>query len=67
MGMASWMAGQLESELDAIPPRSPAFSWLVLDYDPQLVFGPKPKDLWDICVQKAIEEKSKEIVDKAFS
>ena len=38
-----------------------------LDYDPQIVFGPKPKNLWEICVQKAIEEKSKEIVDKAFS
>ena len=66
MGMASWMAGQLESEIDAMPPRSSAFSWLVLDYDPKIVFGPKPKNLWEICVQKAIEEKSKEIVDKAF-
>jgi len=67
MGMASWEIGQLESEMDAIPPRSPAMSWLVLDYDPQLLFGAKTKDFWEKCVQRSIEEKSKEIVDKAFS
>ena len=66
----AWLVGnmgQLESEMDAIPPRSPAMSWLVLDYDPQLIFGAKTKDFWEKCVQKSIEEKSKEIVDKAFS
>jgi putative transcriptional regulator len=67
MGMANWMAGQLENEIDAIPPRSPAFSWLTLDYDPEIVFGVKQKDLWESCVKKAIEQKSKQFVDKAFS
>ena len=67
MGMASWMPGQLESEIDGIPPRLPGTSWLVLDYDPKLIFGAKTKDFWEKCVQKSIETKSKEIVDKAFS
>jgi len=67
MGMASWMPGQLESEIDGTPPRFPGTSWLVVDYDPKLVFGAKTKDFWEKCVQKSIEEKSKEIVDKAFS
>ena len=67
MGMASWMPGQLESEIDGVPPRLPGTSWLTLDYDPQLVFCAKTKDFWEKCVQKSIEEKSKEVVDKAFS
>ena len=67
MGMASWMPGQLESEIDGDLPRLPGTSWLVLEYDPQLVFGAKTKDFWEKCVQRSIETKSKEIVDKAFS
>lgn len=71
IGMASWMPGQLEAEFNALPPRSQALSWLVLNYDRNIVFGiktfTKSENLWEICVQKAIEEKSKEIVDKAFS
>ena len=67
MGMASWMAGQLEAEIDANPPRSPLFSWIVLDYSSELIFGDtKPNSLWELCVQKAIEEKSRSIVDKVF-
>ena len=67
MGMASWMAGQLEAEIDANPPRSPLFSWIVLDYNSELIFGDtKPNSLWELCVQKAIEEKSRSIVDKVF-
>ena len=49
MGMASWMPGQLESEIDCIPPRMPGTSWLILDYDPRLVFGGKAKDFWENC------------------
>jgi putative transcriptional regulator len=67
MGMASWMPGQLESEIDGALPRLPGTSWLVLDYDPQLVFGAKTKDFWEKCVQRSIEKISKKIVDKAFS
>ena len=67
MGMASWMAGQLEAEIDAQPPRSPALSWLILDYKREYIFGAtKPNSLWELCVQKAIEEKSKAVVDKVF-
>ena len=67
MGMASWVPGQLEAEFAAVAPRTSALSWLILNYDFDLVFGTKPNNFWELCVQKAIEEKSKEIVDKAFS
>jgi putative transcriptional regulator len=66
MGMANWDAGQLESELDPEPPRPKTMSWLVLPYDEQLIFGPQPEDLWEMCVSRAVESKTKEITGKIF-
>ena len=66
MGMANWEAHQLEDEIDAIPPRKPAMSWLVLPCDEKLISGPQPIDLWDMCVSRAVENKTKEITDKIF-
>ena len=66
VGMASWEAQQLEDEIDAIPPRKRAMSWLILPCDEKLIFGPQPVDLWDICVQRAVENKTKEITNKIF-
>ena len=66
MGMANWQSQQLEDEIDAIPPRKPAMSWLVLPCDEKLIFGPQPIDLWDMCVSRAVENKTKEITDKIF-
>ena len=66
VGMASWEAQQLEDEIDAIPPRKRAMSWLILPCDEKLIFGPQPVDLWDMCVQRAIENKTKEITNKIF-
>ena len=66
MGIANWESQQLEDEIDAIPPRKPAMSWLILPCDEKLIFGPQPVDLWDMCVQRAIENKTKEITNKIF-
>ena len=66
MGMANWTEGQLEDELEALPPRKPAMSWLVLPYDEKIVFGPQPVDLWEMCVSRAIENKTKEILSHNF-
>ena len=66
MGMANWTGGQLEDELEALPPRKPAMSWLVLPYDEKIVFGPQPVDLWEMCVSRAIENKTKEILSHNF-
>ena len=32
LGLANWEPGQLENEFDGTPPKSPAFSWLTLEY-----------------------------------
>ena len=66
MGMANWESQQLEDEIDAIPPRKRAMSWLILPCDEKLIFGPQPVDFWDMCVQRAVENKTKEITDKIF-
>ena len=41
-------------------------SWLVLPCDEKLIFGPQPIDLWEMCVSRAVENKTKEITDKIF-
>ena len=66
MGMANWEPHQLDDEIDAVPPRRPAMSWLVVPCDEKLIFGPQPQDLWDMCVQRAVKNKTKEITDKIF-
>ena len=66
LGMANWTGGQLEDELEALPPRKPAMSWLVLPYDEKIIFGPQPTDLWEMCVSRAIENKTKEILSHNF-
>jgi putative transcriptional regulator len=67
LGMSSWDQGQLEAELDAIPPKKQSMSWLVIPYDHALVFGPKREDMWEMCVSKAVENKTNELTDKYFS
>jgi len=66
MGMAQWEARQLEDELERANGRPQTASWLILDYDPKIVFGPQPADLWEMCVSRAIENKTKEITNKIF-
>ena len=68
LGMANWTTGQLEEELEH--PRSPAMSWLIMDYDEKLVFGQldedRPDDLWERSVSEAIRAKTREITAKVF-
>ena len=66
LGMSSWEQGQLEAEMEAAPPRPASMSWLVLDYDPKIIFGPQPEDLWEMCVSRAVRNKTKEITSKIF-
>ena len=66
MGMANWTEGQLEDELEALPPRKPTMSWLVLPYDEKIIFGPQPGDLWEMCVSRAVANKTKEILSHNF-
>ena len=66
MGIAQWASGQLEDELEMANGRPQTASWLVLDYDPKIVFGPQPVDIWEMCVSRAVENKTKEITNKIF-
>ncbi len=66
LGMSSWEQGQLEAEMEAAPPRPASMSWLVLDYDPKIIFGPQTEDLWEMCVSRAVRNKTKEITSKIF-
>ena len=66
MGMASWFAGQLESEMDPVPPHPTSLSWLVLNFDKDLCFSGTLKNTWEKCVELAIQQKSKSIVDNVF-
>jgi putative transcriptional regulator len=64
MGMANWDAGQLEQELESLPPRSKNESWLALDFDPNLIWqGTHPK-LWNACLNMAVAQGSREYVSK---
>ncbi len=68
LGLANWNAGQLEEEI--MHPRNPAMSWLIMDYDEKLVFGPlrnkKPDVIWEECVSVAVKNKTAEITSKIF-
>ena len=66
LGMSQWEQGQLEAEMEAAPPRPASMSWLVLDYDPKIIFGPQTEDLWEMCVSRAVRNKTKEITSKIF-
>jgi len=66
LGMANWESNQLEEEIEANPPRKKTGSWLVVPYDENLVFGPQREDMWEMCVSKAVESKTKEITQKFF-
>lgn len=66
LGMASWEPGQLEQEIAAELPRRESEAWLLLDYDPVLVFNCEPKDMWDIAVNRAVIQKSQQFTDRIF-
>jgi len=66
LGLANWDQGQLEGELDPVPPKPQTMSWLVLPYDEKIVFGPQTEDLWEECVNRAVQNKTSEITDRIF-
>lgn len=66
MGISSWEAGQLESEIDALPPRQKTGSWLSINYDKEIVFGPKLQSLWSDCVLRCVENTTKDFTNKVF-
>ena len=66
MGIASWDAGQLEAEIEGEPPRLPGTSWLLLDYDPKLVFSTEKDGLWEECLNLAIKQKTQRFTSKIF-
>lgn len=66
MGLANWEAGQLENELDPVPPRPKSLSWLILPYDEKIVFTDKPEEMWEHCVNLAVSNKTAEITSKIF-
>ena len=66
LGLANWESGQLEQEIEALPPRKTNGSWLVIPYDEEIIFGPQREDMWEMCVSKAIANKTNEITDKIF-
>lgn len=66
MGMSAWDAGQLEAEIESLPPRSKTGSWLKVDYNDEIVFGPKLESLWQDCVATCIAKKTRSITDKIF-
>jgi putative transcriptional regulator len=44
-GYAGWRAGQLDRELAES-------GWLMLDVDPQLIFGVPPEDMWETAIRR---------------
>tara|TARA_B100002019_G_scaffold123772_1_gene106539 strand:+ start:1070 stop:1606 length:537 start_codon:yes stop_codon:yes gene_type:complete len=66
MGISSWHAGQLEEELESLPPRTKSGSWLHLDYSDDIVFGPKLDTLWQDCVMQCVSNTTKSLTDKVF-
>lgn len=66
MGMASWEPGQLEQEIAAEPPRRESESWLLLDYDFEIVFGSPAKDMWEIALGQAVTQKTQQFTNRIF-
>ena len=66
LGMASWEPGQLEQEIAAEPPRRETEAWLVMDYDFELVFNSAAKDMWDIAVNQAVQQKTQQFTSRIF-
>jgi putative transcriptional regulator len=66
MGMASWDSGQLEQEISAEYPRSEGDSWLVMDYQRELVFHPNVKDIWEMSLNMAVEQSTNRFTSRVF-
>lgn len=66
MGISSWQAGQLEDEIQSVPPRSKNSSWLHLDSTYDMIFGPKLATLWQDCLMQCVSNTTKNLTNKVF-
>jgi putative transcriptional regulator len=66
MGMSSWEPGQMEQEIAAEPPRRETEAWLVLDYDFEMVFNSSAKDMWEIALNQAVQQKTQQFTNRIF-
>ena len=66
VGFSSWGAGQLETELESAPPRPKTGSWLILDYDIEILFGPKLNTQWQDALANCVAKTTKNLTDKVF-
>jgi putative transcriptional regulator len=66
MGMATWEPGQLEQEIAAEPPRRESESWLMLDYDLELLFNTSAKDMWETALNQAVQQKTQQFTSRIF-
>jgi len=66
MGMAQWSPQQLETELEALPPRKKSESWLVLNSDPELIWNSNHPNFWNSCLNMAVAQSSREFTSNFF-
>lgn len=64
MGMSTWGPGQLEAEIESEPPRKRSQSWLIMDFDPNIIWHGKTQHMWNSCVSIAVAESSRSYVSK---
>jgi len=64
MGSAVWDSRQLESELEAMPPRDQKESWLLMDFDPNIIWHGEHRQMWNACLNMAVAQGSREYVSK---
>ena len=63
VGLCGWATGQLQSELDGIPPYSKNNSWLTATADLDIVFEHDKQDQWT----EAIDRSGSEFAQKFFA
>jgi len=56
LGLSGWGPGQLENEIQGVPPFHHTFSWLYTNCDLDLVFGCDHNDQWNSFIDRAGQE-----------
>lgn len=63
VGLCGWSSGQLQSEMDGVPPYSKSQSWLTSTADLEIVFEQDKQDQWT----EAIERSGSEFAQNFFA
>lgn len=63
VGLCGWSKGQLQNEMDGIPPNSKDYSWLTASADPDVVFSHNGQTQWT----ESIERSGSEFAQKFFA